>query len=73
MSESSGGSKLERENNILKNENFYLRNLVCKLKERLKKFDIEPPRAIDINDEEDKIFNLNKQIYLLQVEIILIS
>ena len=67
---SSSSSLLEsQEVQRLKNENFYLKNLVYKLKEVAKEhnLDLKNYTNVDLEKPNDQIFSLSERVYFLQV------
>jgi hypothetical protein len=53
----------------LKSENFYLKNLVYKLKEVAKEhnLDLKNYTNVDLENPNDQIFSLSEKVYVLQV------
>ena len=53
----------------LKSENFYLKNLVYKLKEVAKEHnvDLKSYTNVELEKPHDQIFSLSERVYLLQV------
>ena len=53
----------------LKSENFYLKNLVYKLKEVAKEhnLDLKNYTNVDLENPNDQIFSLSERVYVLQV------
>ena len=66
----TSSSSLERDEvQRLKSENFYLKNLVYKLKEVAKEhnLDLKNYTNVDLENPNDQIFSLSERVYVLQV------